>query len=55
MRPHEFSEEFTGPAEEVADLFIEPVLPENGVIKLSDRPGLGLELGRKALAKRIVA
>ena len=44
VRPHEFSEEFTGPAEAVADLFAEPIIPEGGVIRLPDRPGLGLEL-----------
>ena len=44
VRPHEFSEEFTGPAEAVADLFAEPIIPDGGVIRLPDRPGLGLEL-----------
>ncbi len=54
IRPHEFSEEFTGPAEGVAELFQEPIIPENGKIKLSDRPGLGLELDENALAAAIV-
>ncbi len=55
VRPHEFSEEFTGPAERVAELFVDPIIPKDGKIKLSDRPGLGLEFDEKALAKAIVA
>lgn len=49
VRPHEFSEEFTGPAEDVAKLYKEPVLPVNGRISLPDRPGLGLEIDPDAL------
>ena len=49
VRPHEFSEEFTGPAEEVSRLNKEPVLPKNGEISLPDRPGLGLEIDPNAL------
>ena len=55
VRPHEFSEEFTGPAERVAELFVEPIIPENGVIKLPDRPGLGLDFDEAALEKAIIA
>ena len=55
VRPHEFSEEFTGPVERIAELFVEPIIPENGVIKLSDRPGFGLEFDEAALEKAIVA
>jgi L-alanine-DL-glutamate epimerase-like enolase superfamily enzyme len=55
VRPHEFSEEFTGPAERVAELFVDPIVPKDGKITLSDRPGLGVELDQKALAKAIVA
>lgn len=55
VRPHEFSEEFTGPVEQVAELYVNPIVPKGGSIKLSDRPGLGLELDQKALAKAIVA
>jgi len=55
VRPHEFSEEFTGPTEWVAELFVDPIVPENGKIKLPDRPGLGLELDQKALSKAIVS
>lgn len=47
--PHEFSNEFTGPIEQVAQLFEDPILPENGVIHLPDRPGLGLEINERAL------
>ena len=49
VRPHEFSEEFTGPAEEVSRLYREPVLPKNGVISLPEKPGLGLEIDPDAL------
>ncbi len=48
VRPHEFSEEFTGPAEEVSKLYQEPILPVNGSISIPDRPGLGLEIDQKA-------
>jgi D-arabinonate dehydratase/D-galactarolactone cycloisomerase len=54
VRPHEFSEEFTGPAESVAELFVDPIIPVNGEVTLSDRPGLGMEIDEKALAKAIV-
>ena len=53
VRPHEYSEEFTGPVERIAELFVEPIVPEGGVIRLSDRPGLGLELDPKALSKAV--
>ena len=53
VRPHEYSEEFTGPQEQVQKLFKEPVEIKNGVIKLPDRPGLGLELDYEYLETRI--
>ena len=53
-RPHEFSEEFTGPLQETAALFEEPIVPENGVIHLPDRPGLGLTLDGSAVERVIV-
>ena len=53
VRPHEFSEEFTGPAEEVSRLYKEPILPKNGVISLPDKPGLGLEVDPDALKQFI--
>ncbi len=54
VRPHEFSEEFTGPADWVAEIYQEPIIPEGGVIRLPDRPGLGLELDQTALRKAAV-
>ncbi len=53
-RPHEFSEEFTGPVEETAVLFEEPIVPDNGTITLPDRPGWGLTLNEDALKQAIV-
>ncbi len=53
VRPHEFSEEFTGPVDRVAELFVDPIVPNNGSITLSDRSGLGLEFDEKALDKAI--
>jgi L-alanine-DL-glutamate epimerase-like enolase superfamily enzyme len=44
VRPHEYSVEYGPPPERIAELFEEPVLPEAGVFRLSDRPGLGLTL-----------
>ncbi len=55
IRPHEFSEEFTGPAERVAEVFVDPIIPEGGTITLSDRPGLGVEFDEKVLNEWIVA
>ena len=54
VRPHEFSEEFTGLAEVVGEIYQEPLIPEGGVIRLPDRPGLGLELDQAALRKAAV-
>ncbi len=54
VRPHEFSEEFTGPAEVVGEIYQEPLIPEDGVIRLPDRPGLGLELDQAALRRAAV-
>jgi L-alanine-DL-glutamate epimerase-like enolase superfamily enzyme len=51
VRPHEYSREFSGPREEVESLFEEPLIPEDGHITLPDRPGLGLEVNAKALAR----
>ncbi|MFW6174870.1 MAG: mandelate racemase/muconate lactonizing enzyme family protein, partial [Chloroflexota bacterium] len=53
-RPHEFSDEFVGDMEQVAELFNEPVLPKDGVMRLSDRPGFGLTLNESAVEKAIV-
>ena len=50
-RPHEFSTEFSGPLDEVAELYGNGVLPKKGVMHLSDRPGLGIELNETAVAK----
>lgn len=54
VRPHEFSEEFTGPTDLIAELFFDPIIPENGKVTLSNRPGLGMDINEKALAKAIV-
>lgn len=51
MRPHEFSTEFSAPLEEVAELYGEHVVPANGIITLTDKPGLGIDLNEKALKK----
>ena len=50
-RPHEFSAEFSGPLDEVADLYGADVLPRDGAIQLGDRPGLGIELNEAAVAR----
>lgn len=50
-RPHEFSTEFSGPLDDVAELYGEGVLPRNGNMILSDRPGLGIELNELAVTK----
>ncbi len=53
VRPHEFSEEFTGPMEFIAELFVDPIIPDGGTITLPDRPGLGLDFDQKALKAAI--
>jgi L-alanine-DL-glutamate epimerase-like enolase superfamily enzyme len=52
-RPHEYSTEFSGDPRAVQDLFNEPLLPEKGVMKLSDKPGWGLTLNEAALKKQL--
>ncbi len=51
VRPHEFSTEFSGPLDELAELYGEGVIPKEGTMHLSDRPGLGIELNEAAVAK----
>ena len=50
-RPHEFSAEFSGPLDEVAELYGEHVLPDNGIMQLTERPGLGIELNESAVSR----
>ena len=53
VKPHEFSEECTGPAERIAELFVDPRISENGETTLSDRPGLGAEFDEMVPEKAI--
>ena len=55
VRPHEFSEEFSGPADQFVGLYGESVEPKNGVIKLPGRAGLGIELDENELEKLLAA
>ncbi len=50
-RPHEFSTEFSAPLDQVAELYGEHIVPTNGVITLTDKPGLGIDLTEAALEK----
>lgn len=50
-RPHEFSTEFSGPLEDVAELYGEHVLPKGGTMELTERPGLGIELNEAAVSR----
>ncbi len=43
-RPHEFSTEFSGPLDDIAAIYGEHVVPQNGEVNLTDRPGLGIDL-----------
>jgi D-arabinonate dehydratase/D-galactarolactone cycloisomerase len=54
VRPHEFSTEFSGPLDDLAELYGEGVLPKDGDMVLSDRPGLGIELNESAVARMTV-
>lgn len=49
-RPHEYSVEYGPPPERIAELFEEPIMPVDGRIQLSDRPGLGLVLDERVVA-----
>ena len=48
-RPHEFSTEFSAPAEDIAHLYGDHVVPSNGRIQLTDKAGFGIELNESAL------
>ncbi len=50
-RPHEFSTEFSGPLDDVHELYGDVVIPVKGQMHLSDRPGLGIELNENAVTK----
>lgn len=53
-RPHEFSTEFSGPLDDVHDLYGDVVIPDKGVMHLSDRPGLGIDLNEQAVKRLTV-
>jgi D-arabinonate dehydratase/D-galactarolactone cycloisomerase len=54
VRPHEYSTEFSGDPRAVQDMFNEPLLPDrNGVMHLSDKPGLGLTLNEPVFKKML--
>lgn len=48
-RPHEFSTEFSGPLEELAQLYGDHVVPKDGEINLTSRPGIGIDLNESKL------
>ncbi len=50
--PHEYSEEYGPPPDQIAALFVEPVRQAGGRIQLPDRPGLGLVLD-EAVVERL--
>jgi L-alanine-DL-glutamate epimerase-like enolase superfamily enzyme len=50
-RPHEFSIEFSGPLDELAELYGDDVLPKDGAMELSDKPGFGIDLNEAAVAR----
>ena len=50
-RPHEFSAEFSGPLDDVAELYGERVLPVNGITQLTEKPGFGIELNEAAVSR----
>jgi L-alanine-DL-glutamate epimerase-like enolase superfamily enzyme len=50
--PHEYSEEYGPPPDQIANLFEEPVRHDGGRIQLPERPGLGLVLD-EAVVERL--
>ena len=54
-RPHEFSTEFSGPLDEIAELYGQSVIPDSqGNIHLSDNPGLGIDINEAAIKRALV-
>ena len=53
-RPHEFSIEFSGPLDDVADLYGDVALPRDGVMELSGKPGFGVDLNEAAVQRLTV-
>ena len=51
IRPHEFSIEFAPPLEEIAELYGEHVIPRDGMITLTNKSGLGIDISEATLAK----
>lgn len=51
VRPHEFSTEFSGPLDTLAELYGDSVIPKDGRMLLNDRPGLGIELNESVLQR----
>lgn len=47
-RPHEFSAKVPGPLDDIAELYDGHVLPKNGIMELTERLGLGIELNEAA-------
>ena len=52
-RPHEFSTEFSAPLDDIAELYGDHVVPVDGKIYLTEKPGFGIELNEAALQKQI--
>lgn len=50
-RPHEYGTEYGPRPEQIQELYNEPVLPTNGRIALSDRPGLGVTLNEAVIQR----
>ena len=53
IRPHEYSTEFAPPLDQVVELYGEHVLPHDGVITLTDKPGLGIDHRRSRPSQTI--
>jgi L-alanine-DL-glutamate epimerase-like enolase superfamily enzyme len=49
--PHEYSAEYGPPPEQIAELFVDPIEHHGGRIQLPDRPGLGLVLDERMVAR----
>ena len=51
-RPHEFSIEFAAPLDDIAELYGEHVIPQDGKVFLTDKPGFGIELNEVAVQEQ---
>ncbi len=51
VRPHEYSEEYGPPPDQIAELFVEPIMPVDGADHALGPAGAGLELDERVVER----